>query len=344
MKNLSLIKNKKGMGGIFLVLGIIMVASLAGFGLFYAYDNGKLGFSSGGDVSISDPALAGLWADQIVNYQVLASNKFTGSNVDPTIYLYKEKPESCWDNPRASCDEVPDGTYSSSSGTTSINKEKPGHFFVRAVLSSYYSQFFEIDIRNGPQTVTQTLSDYNGNPESFPLKLEEADALAITNQSFSVSTNTTGKEYTLTQSLSVSDNKCFQPWKISVYENNNSLTDQGLSVGNDGVVNLKVYVEGKPYTIIDLNSGVKNGFSTDGANQNYEIDLESRALDICDGDSLTLKYYIKANVVVDGNLTTVENGDALLAANEIIARLQLYDIMGTKAPTSDYLYLQGSSA
>jgi len=278
-------QNKKG-SGLLLVLVIIALASLSAFGLYYAYDKGVFSglFSAGG----SPVAVSGLWTDNIVNYQVLSSNKFTGSDADPTIYLYKEKPESCWNNPRASCDETPDGTYSSSSGTAVINKEKPGHYFIIAALSGYYTEFFEIDIRDGPQTETQTLSDYNAQPDTFALKMQEADALAITNQTFSVSANSTGKELTVTQTLTVSDNKCWQPWKVAVYENNYSLTDKGSSVTYDGIKEFKVYVEGKPYSIIDLNSGIKNGFSSDGANQNFEIDLESREINVCDGDSVTL--------------------------------------------------------
>jgi len=57
-----------------------------------------------------------------------------------------------------------------------------------------------------------------------------------------------------------------------------------------------------------------------------------------------LTYYIKTNTVLDGNLTTVESGDELLASNEVIARLLFYDRMGTKAPTTGYLYLKGDSA
>ena len=334
-------QNKKGYG-ILLIVSIVAIASLCAFGLYYAYDNDVFGelFSAGG----SPARLSGLWKDNIVNYQILSSNKFTGTDVEPTFYLYKEKPESCWENPRASCDETPDGTYSSSSGKAVINKEKPGSYFIRSVLDGYYTQFFEIDIRDGPQTDAQTLSDYNSQPDTHALKLKQADVLEITDQTFSISANTTGKEYTLTQSLSVSENKCWQPWKVAVYENNYSLTDKGSSITYDGIREFKLYVEGKPYAIIDLNSGVKNGFSTDGANQNYEINLEDRDIDICDGDSVTLKYYIKANVEVDGNLTTVENGNELLAANEIISRLLFYDRMGTKAPVTDYLQVKGDSA
>lgn len=334
-------RNKKGYG-ILLIVSIIAIASLCAFGLYYAYDKDVFSglFAAGG----APARLSGLWNENIVNYQILSSNKFTGANVDPTFYLYKEKPESCWENPRSSCDETPDGTYSSSSGTAIINKEKPGSYFIRSVLDGYYTQFFEIDIRDGPQTDAQTLSDYNSQPDTHALKLEQADVLEITDQTFSISANTTGKEYTLTQSLSVSENKCWQPWKVAVYENNYSLTDKGSSITYDGIREFKLYVEGKPYAIIDLNSGVKNGFSTDGANQNYEISLEDRDIDVCDGDSITLKYYIKANVEVDGNLTTAENGNELLAANEIVARLLFYDRMGIKAPVTDYLQVKGDSA
>lgn len=336
--------NKKG-SGLLLVAVIVALASLCAFGLYYAYDHGVFsGLLSSGGSSNSQKVVSNIWTDNIVNYQILASNKFTGNNVDPSVYLYQERPESCWDNPRASCDEVADGTYSSSSGVVTINKEKPGHYYIRAVLSGYYTQFFEIDIRNGPQSATQTLSDYNAHPDTYALKMEQADTLTITNQTFSVSANTTGKEYTITQTLSVSDNKCWQPWKFAVYENNYSLTDKGSSVSFDGIKELKIYVEGKPYTIIDLNSGTKNGFSTDGANQNYEVDLESRKIDICDGNAVTMKYYIKANTLLDGNLTTIENGDELLASNEVIAKLLFYDRMGTKAPSTGYLYLKGDSA
>ena len=335
-------RNKKGYG-ILLVVSIIAIASLSAFGLYYAYDNDVFSglFSAGGAPTTK---FSGLWNENIVNYQILSSNKFTGVNVDPTFYLYKEKPESCWENPRTSCDETPDGTYSSSSGTAVINKEKPGSYFIRAVLDDHYTQFFEIEIRDGPQTETQTLSDYNSQPDTHALKVEQADVLEIIDQTFLISANTTGKELTLTQSLSISDNKCWRPWKVAVYENNYSLSDSGSSISYEGIREFKLYVEGKPYVIIDLNSGVKNGFSSAGANQNYEVDLEDREIGVCDGDSLTLKYYIKANVEVDGNLTTVENGNELLAANEIVARLLFYDRMGTKAPVTDYLQVQGDSA
>lgn len=336
--------NKKG-SGLLMVAVIVALASLCAFGLYYAYDHGVFSglFSSGG-ASNSQKVISNIWSDKIVNYQVLSSNRFTGENLEPTFYLYKERPESCWDNPRASCDEVADGVYSSTSGLATINKEKPGHYYIRAVLSGYYTRFFEVDIRNGPQTETQTLSDYNAHPDTYALKMEQADTLTISNQTFSVSANATGKEYTITQTLSVSDNMCWQPWKMAVYENNYSLTDKGSSVTFEGIKELKIYVDGKPYTIISLNSGTKNGFSTDGANQNYEIELESRKINICDGDALTLKYYIKANTLLDANLTTIENGDELLASNEVISKLLFYDRMGTKAPETGYLYLQGDSA
>lgn len=324
---------------VIIILAIIGLSTAGYFGYGYVSENY---FSSGGEPGVVD----GIWKDKFVYYKFTSINHFTGADVDPSFTLYAEKPESCWDQPReTTCDETAEATVSSSSGTATVQSLHPGSYFVIARLSSYYTQYSEIIIPDEPQSSTQSLSDYNQAPDSFAMKMKEADTLTTSNQTFAVSANTTGKEYTLTDTFTVSDNKCIRIWKADIYENNNSLTDIGTSVSYDGVRKFEVTINGgSAKKVIDLASGVSNGFDADGATQYFTVDVESRNIEICDGNSLEMKYYIKANVLLDANTTTVENGDSLLASNEIVSTISLWDVMGTKAPATGSIYVQGSNA
>ncbi|MCH7851083.1 MAG: hypothetical protein IH845_05560, partial [Nanoarchaeota archaeon] len=225
MKIQKINTNKKGMGGIMSILSIVVIVLLLGVGGYYGFvkDGGMFSFSAGGGPTSGN----GAWSEKFVNFDFNAKNQYTGSTVDPSIEVYVEEPISCWNKPReTTCDETSETTATLSSGTVTIKDLKPGHYFAVSRLSSYYPIYVEFDIPNGPQTSTQSLSDYNQAPDSSALKMQEADALTTSNKTFSVSVNTTGKEYTLTDSFTVSDNKCFKLWKISVTEDTNSLTDK----------------------------------------------------------------------------------------------------------------------
>jgi hypothetical protein len=307
------------------------------------YGNGQGWFSSGGNPNENTD---GAWKNSLVYYKLLSKNFHTGASVDPTFEIYGEEPESCWEQPRATtCDENYIGQYSSSSGAVTIQDLKPGKYYVIARLSAYYTEYAEIIIPDEPQTSVQSLADYNQAPESSVFQMENIDtSVSVENATLStISTNVT-KEMTIVKTLSVADDKCFRPWKLRIYENNDSLTDYDGSTTYEGIKTLKVALNGGSYkTVVELATGTTSGFNTDGASQFTEFDVSNQNILVCDGNGLELKVYIKADVTVDANLTTVENQNQELSANEIVAKMKIYDVMGNTIPT-DYIYVQGASA
>jgi hypothetical protein len=167
-------------------------------------------------------------------------------------------------------------------------------------------------------------------------------SLAVSNLSFAgISANNSAKEYTISQTFTIADDKTLKPWKLRISENNNSLSDADGSVTAEGIKVLKVSLDGSSWkTIIDLSTGTTSGFNNDGLSQYTEVEFSDA--EVSDGNGLDMKVYIKADVVVDGNLTTIENGNGKLADNEIIAKIKIYDVMGNTIPSE--IYVQGQSA
>lgn len=328
------------------ILSIFMVAILllGVFGVaFWGYKTSGWGLLS---KSIADggeePIGEGPWSNQFVYFKLNAKNFFTSSQVNPSFEVYENEPASCWDNPReTTCIETFVGSYSASNGTITIQDQKPGRYYVISRLSGYYTEYQTIIIPNG-DGMKDSLSDYNQAPYSANFGMKQADTLSISNTTVTVSSNSTGKEDTDTNSFTVTDNMCVRLWKYVVIENNYSLTDYGTQVSYDGVRDLKITVNGGVEDkILSLGSGVTNGFNTDGANQQFEVDLESRDIEVCDGKSLEFKVYTKKNTKGDG---AGVSGDQLFSANETIAKVSLYDVMGTKIPASDFIRIQGNTA
>jgi hypothetical protein len=327
------------------ILSIIMVAliMLGVFGVaFWGYKTDGWGLLSQQPPTGEEPIGEGPWSNQFVYYTLNAKNFFTSSAVNPTFEVFDKEPTSCWDNPReTSCTETFIGSYSATNGSNTIKDLKPGKYFAIARLSGYYSEYQTITLPNG-NGIKDSLSEYNQAPYSANFGMKQADTLSISNATVTVSANSTGKEDTVTSTFTVSDDKCIRLWKYVVYENNYSLTDYGTQVSYEGLRDLKITVNGGiEDKILSLGSGITNGFNTDGANQQFEVDLESRKIEVCDGKSIEFKVYTKKNTKGDG---AGVSGDQLFSANETISKVSMYDVMGTKIPASDFIRVKGNTA
>lgn len=336
-------KNRKAQGFMAILLIVIIVLAIGGgaWAITSNWDSVMGFFSSGGsteDVGTDH----GDWTDSFVYFQISSSNQFNGTAMNPNIEIYTEEPTSCWENPRElTCEENFEATGTLTSGTKTFQELFPGDYFVVTRHTGYYSEYSTITIPSGPESSTESLSDYNSAPASSVVKMRRADTLTTTNITLdAIAVNNTAKEITETASYTTADDKCVDIWKVQIFEVDDSLTDAGSQVSHEGVKKVEIAINGGAFiTIIDLPSSITQSFNEDGENQKFEIDLENKEISICDGDGLELKVRVKLDARFDGGAID----DKKFNNNDSIGNIKIFDRLGTSIPSSNYISVVGST-
>lgn len=315
--------NKKGQAAGLLLAVLMLSAVIAGL-MIYNHFTGSSKNLAG------DTSKKGFYdySGKIVDYTLIGDDKYAGTAVNATFSVYDEEPTSCWDNARSTCTESSRSSYTASSGSATM-QELPGTYYVIARLSGFYTEFLRVTI---PSSGEVSLNDYNQAPDSKKLKFVAVDTLTNVNFTLGFTANATGKETTISNSQSTTDNKGFHLWKAVLYDNNDFNTDSDSDgTYDEGVIKVEVTIEGNKLVLFDSTT------STDlmGSDNQYSWDLSSKNIQIEDGDSLETKVYVKANVVYNTTAYT-KDADELFEASEQPVKIVLVDEQGN-AQTAQYV-------
>lgn len=266
------------------------------------------------------------YAGQNVKMDIESDNKYDGSSVDPTFYVYDEKPDM-WGNCRVDPESGYIDTDTSSSGTYTV-QEYPGTYYIRGDLSSYYCEYFTITI---PAEGDATLSDYNSEPSVEKVEFVEADNISISNLDLGVSATTNSTSditYTEVVTHTVTDDYGIILDEIKLQEDDTysfATDSDGDGIYDEGVNKIEVIVEGggvkKSFTPFDTAASI-NEFSGD---DEAELDFEENIF-VPEESTLSITFKITA----DQSLTQAGDGDEYLGnGDDILDSVILVDAEGT---------------
>lgn len=258
-------------------------------------------FSVGGDgdgIGGSKDAGQYSYLDKIVEYELASSNKYTATSVDPTFYLYDTKPAT-WGNARVTVEDGYISTYSSSSGTATI-QEEPGTYYVRAVLSGYYDEFMEVTV---PSSGDVPLSQYNdGGEEVMKVQLIDVETLSVSNQDLGITTNeTSDKTYHLFTNFNVDDDEGFRLDEIKFREDAtySFATDtDGDGIYDEGINEIKFIMNGNSYTLFSVASSIDQFSGDDEA----IVDIDNGDIEFVqfgENDVVSMKFEITCDATLD---------------------------------------------
>ena len=302
---------------------IIMGVLLVGAGMYFGINALSASGDSKDDSPLSVPDSytgEGKWVGQLVNKQIVVSNKFNGTAVAATAKVYAEKP-SDWGNPRGDfTDASLYEQYTASSGTVTV-QDYPGEYFVVLTATGYNTEFIEkFVVPDGSGTpVTLSLSDYNSAPNAEKSRMTLTPSLTLANVTATL-TNQTNREMTEYAYQTVADSTEFRGWK-AVVNDVEGMKDDADSDGtyDEGVSYLKITIGDKAAKIFDPSNGI-NEFDTNGK---YEILLDDYS--VADGNQIPIKFEIKANT---GDYTGA-NDEIWGEGEGTLVRVDLFDQAGT---------------
>lgn len=229
-----------------------------------------------------------------------SSDQYTASAVDPTFYIYDKEPAN-WGNGRVSVVDGYVSSVSSSSGSATMTEE-PGVYYVRAVLSNYYDEFFTVTVPEGSDV---SLSDWNdGGEQIVKVKLIDVDTLSVSDVDLGITTNeTSDKTYRQSKTFSVSDNKGFLLSDIKFQEDGtySFATDtDGDGIYDEGINKIDFVFDGTTYTLFDATASIDEFGGDDLA----EIKLPEPIL-FGENEFMSMIF----EVTCDQTLTTTGDGD-----------------------------------
>ena len=302
---------------------VMLALVVGGAGTYFLVKGGSSGELS--TTAVVDPVTGDLvapWANKLVNFKLITSDKFTGGDVDATLKVYAEKPED-WENPRGDFSDAVDYTaYTASSGEVTLNKEYPGTYYLVMTASGYNTEFMTITIPDG--IGRGDIADYQANPDSAVAEFALLGATTDEDFAFTL-TNATAKTVKDTILLTVDENTEFRGWKVIVND------EEGFSVDTDGD---GVYDEGVSYYKVTVGSASKvifepsRGVDEFDSNDQYTMMLDDI---VSDEGTLAIAVEIKANTgdYVGANDEVWGEGEGVLSY------IKIYDAEGNLFETTD---------
>ncbi len=238
-----------------------------------------------------------------VKYDLDFKNKYTGSAVNPTVYVYSSKPDN-WGNCRVDAEDGYIDTGDASSGSYTV-QEECGHYYIRADLSGYYCEYLEIDI---PCSGESNLNDYNSEPASVSVKMVQEDSsFGISDIDLGISTNETSDiTYTKTATYTVAEDKGWYLDEVKVQEDAtySFATDtDGDGIYDEGVNKIEIQVSGggqscPTWVPFEVATSVNEFGGDDEATLDCDLEL---------GEEETLTLLVK--VTCDQTLVTTGDAD-----------------------------------
>lgn len=284
-----MMKDKKGSvnwAGVLVVIFLGIIATVVLLGAFGVLSFGKLS-SLGGDKQGEYD-----YTGSIVERQLSATNKYTAAAIDPTYYIYDEKPAN-WGNGRVSVEDGYVSTASSSSGVATM-QEEPGKYFVRCVLSGYYDTFKEVEI---PSSGDVPLSDYNQAEGIEKFQMIDVETLAVSNVDMGITTNeTSDKTYHVFANFNVDDNEgyCLNEVKLREDATYSFATDtDGDGIYDEGINKIKLSIAGKTVTPFDV-AGSVDEFSGD---DEYVISVGEKMFE--ENSVVSAKFEVTCDATLD---------------------------------------------
>jgi len=306
-------------------MAILLVACLAVGGTYMYSVKGD------GDEATTDEngekVLTGPWADKLVDFQLLTTDKYTGSDEAATCKVFDDKPGD-WENPMGTfTDSALYTSYTASSGTVTINKERPGHYYLVCTVSGSNTEFQEIDIPDGSEAshVGEKLSEYNTEPDSAVMDFSAVGSTTDEDYAFTLTVQT---DYTVkdTLSLTVGDDTELRGWKVIINDEEGfSLDTDGDGTYDEGIKSYDVTACGMTETIFKP----ANGIDKFDSNDEYTMFIPDCIVD--DGDDISVKVEIVAHT---SNVTGAN--DELWGEGEgVLSYIKVYDNEGNLFATVD---------
>jgi len=303
-------------------MALFLVAIVvAGGGVYFLMGGGSQ--STIEDVPGEDGEIVAPWENTLVNYKLITSDKFTGTDVSATVKVYDEKPAD-WGNPRGEFSDASEYTvYTASSGEITVNKEYPGTYYGVLTATGYNTEFIEFKIPNG--IGRGDISDYQSNPDSKVAEMSLVGTTTDEDFAFTL-TNATAKTLKDTVLLTVDENTEFRGWKVIVNDEEGFSTDtDGDGTYDEGISLFKVSVGGKEFTIFEPSKGV------DEFDSNDEYTFLLDGVTVSDEDDLVVKVEIKA----DTSDSVGANDEKWGEGEGVLSYIKIYDQEGNLFATSD---------
>jgi len=299
-------------GGL-IIFGLIAVAVLVGPSVLNWIAPGTI--SQGG---------AGPWADKLVDFQIITTDKFSGADEAATVKVYDVKPAD-YGNPRGTFTDTSLYTsYTAASGVVTVNKEKPGTYYCVGTVASSNTEFLAITIPDGTGR-DEPLSDYNTEPDADLMDFSAVGS--TTDEDFAITLdNETDNDVRDSLTLTVADSTELRGWKVIVDDTEGYSVDaDGDGIYDEGIKAFEVCVCGT----CDLFFKPANGI--DKLDSNNEYTFEIRDCNVEDGNDITVAVDIDANTA---SYTGAD--DELWGEGEgILAYIKIYDDEGNLFSTTD---------
>lgn len=310
------------MKGIASFVGAIIVIVVLSLGSVYVASS--LGWVNLGSIGGTDTSEDAPWADKLVDYQIITTDKFAGSDESATIKVFDEKPAD-YGNPRGTfTDSSLYTSYTASSGVVTINKEKPGTYWLVGTVSGSNTEFMEITIPDGTGR-REDLSDYNQEPDAQVMDFSAVGSTTDEDYAFTL-TNGTDQTVKDTISLTVGDDTELRGWKVIVDDTEGySVDTDGDGTFDEGIKSFELTVCG----VTDLFFKPANGIDKLDSNDEYTFEIED--CNVEDGDDVSVKVEIVANT---GDYTGA-NDEVWGEGEGVLSYIKIYDQEGNLFCTTD---------
>jgi len=273
---------------------------------------------------IPGPHGDGPWAGKLVDFQLITTDKFAGTDETATVKVYDVKPAD-YGNPRGTFTDASLYTsYTASSGVVTINKEYPGTYYCVGTVTGSNTEFLKVEIPDGSDR-TETLSEYNAEPDADVMDFSAVGSTTDEDYAFTLD-NETDADVKDSLTLTVADSTEFRGWKVIVDDTEGYSVDaDGDGIYDEGIKAFEVCVCGT----CDLFFKPANGI--DKLDSNNEYTFEIRDCNVEDGNDITVAVDIDANTA---SYTGAD--DELWGEGEgILAYIKIYDDEGNLFSTTD---------
>jgi len=300
--------------GIKLAAIVVVAMVIAGAGIFFALGGGQA--STTGMVVDETGKEVAPWADKLVSYKLITSDKFTGEDVASSAKVYDVQPEE-WLNARGDFDNAAEySAYSASSGVITINKEVPGTYYVVLKATGYNTDFLTITIPDG--TGRGDISEYQSNPDSKASEMTLVGATVGEDPAFTL-VNGTAEDLAKTALQTVTANTEFRGWKVIVNDVEGFSTDtDGDGKYDEGIAKYTVIVGSKSVKVFDP----ANGVDLFDSNNEYAFMLSDI---VSDKDDLIVKVEIRADTLD----SAVANDEKWGEGEGVLSNIKIYDAAGS---------------
>lgn len=314
------------------IMAVLLIAILAAGGtyMYSVSGDGDKDSGSGSTAGTGTTEMStgdGPWADKLVYFTLLTTDKYTGADESATCKVYGEKP-SDWGNPRGSfTDSAKYTSYTASSGEVSINQEFPGHYYLVCTVSGSNTEFKEIDIPDGSEASHQgeKLSDYNSQPNADVVHFSAVGSTTDEDFAFTLTlqNDTTEKD---TVTLTVGDDTEFRGWKAIIDDTEGfSLDTDGDGTYDEGIKKYEVTICGQTKNVFEPAVGI------DEFDSNDEYTMEFDNCMVGDGDDVSIKVEIEA----DTSNATGANDELWGEGEGVLSYVKIYDNEGNLFSTTD---------